>query len=772
MKKWLLLLLAIPALAFGQTTTVSGNVKTISPNLPPNTNGSYVEFTLVNCGNNTPLVNGVAVLITSPVDFFADANGAITAAANGNVQPALYGNDAITCGGSMSSRYSVRYFVGGVATGPAKFYYVSSTVPFNLSTATPIVLLPPIIYPNTTTCPPGSYANGINNDLSVKCLNLPTGANDAVVTDPTGPQEIGNQPLTLDGPLFSPKINNVFYSQNGDTISSIEAACTLPCTYVVTQPQTITLASNHVLAGTINLKFEGNGSWSVNGSGNTLTIQGHVEGTLTQHFSGTAKVMFFGAQSLVPVEWFGAKSDASTDNCTTLQAALNSLTAGQVLLQVGQYNHSCTLMITHSNVGIRGYGMQVTNTTVINPNPPASILMNTSASADSVDVVGPGGGNFIGFNRFENFNTKRSVVPSGISAGISLSYTYGVMINRVGVEDSIRGFYIHATGSQGVGYIENSSVTFGYNGLNETSGNVYGLYLDSSDGIQNPSLRIRNSFVAANSGVTANSYGLMATGTAINDLMTYGFETAGMNYGEVFTQTGTGAAIGSSDIHMYGTINDGCHVSCILISGITAANGGGIEINGGYTTINGTSPMIDIESSFGVRVFGVQLGIALNANPSACIDVNNSTDVVLVGNQCHGVRNVGFLLNNSSNVAITGNMLRGNLAAAGLIVLNSSSFNAVGLNILTGTGASIAVDSSSNANSGLNTNTIAGTLTGASILGNNPIFNGASSWSTGAGAPVGACANGSFYSNSATTVGTFATYACRGAAWVGQGSAY
>lgn len=207
------MLLALPAMA--QSTLVVGKISTYSPNIAPNALGNYVEFQLTNCGNNTPMVSGSAVLLSKPIDFYPDSTGALTAPANGGLTPSLYGNDVINCGGAFTSRYSVRYFVGGVAQGPAKFYYVLSTAQFNLTTAIPIGLQPPLNppYPNLTTCPVGSYSNGLNTDLSVKCLNLPNGASNAVVTNPTATQEIANQPLVLDGILSGPTAS--FGSTNG-----------------------------------------------------------------------------------------------------------------------------------------------------------------------------------------------------------------------------------------------------------------------------------------------------------------------------------------------------------------------------------------------------------------------------------------------------------------------------------------------------------------------------------------------------------------------------
>jgi hypothetical protein len=220
---WLLIVagfqLSLPVLA--QSVMVQGKIQTYNPLIAPNALGNYVEFQLTNCGNNTPTVSGTAILMSKAVDFFPDATGALTAASNGGIQPTLYGNDVINCGGAFTSRYSVRYFVGGVPQGPAKFYFVPSTSSFNLTTATPINLQPPLNppYPNLTTCAPGSYTNGLNKDLSVKCLNLPSGASNAVVTNPTATQEIGNQPLVLDGPISG--VTASFKNTNGSVNAAL-----------------------------------------------------------------------------------------------------------------------------------------------------------------------------------------------------------------------------------------------------------------------------------------------------------------------------------------------------------------------------------------------------------------------------------------------------------------------------------------------------------------------------------------------------------------------
>lgn len=622
----------------------------------------------------------------------------------------------------------------------------------------------------TITCVSNPSCVGSTLDISSAFSGVPV--------PPVGP---GNLPIaTYAGQLLVSQGNSTAYTtltqiyvqQPSDTISSIESKCTgaLLCTYMVVNPQTITLSGNHTLSSNVFLNFGAGGMWTLNGSG-TLTIPSQVNGTLTQHFAGTQPVKFGLQQSLVPAEWFGAVANGSTDNCTPIQNALNSLTSGQVVLQTGQYNHSCTFSISSSNVGITGQGMRVTNN-LIYSNPHASVLMNTSAGNDSIDVLGNAPSAYIGFNRFDHFDIERNQVPTGTAAGLSLSDTYGVTVESVGIQDSIRNIYVHGTGSQGNGFIQNSVFIWGYNGVTETSGNVYGMYVDSTDGLQSPSFRVRNSFAAANSLTGVNSVGAEFVGTAINDQMFYGFETAGVSYGEYINQTGAGSVIASSDMHFFGTINDGCGVSCFYITGIQLNGGAGVEINGGYDQPAAASPAIDIESSSGVRILGVQFGVQTAANMSACVLVNSSGNILISSNLCQGAKVYGFELNTTSQMAITGNTLIGNNDTGGLISLVNSSYNTIMSNTLSGLGKSMVIDSNSNANAGISLNAISTTLAAATNAGNNPIYNGASNWTPGSGAPSGACANGSLYSNSATTTGSFAAYICRNAVWVGLGTSY
>ena len=139
----------------------------------------------------------------------------------------------------------------------------------------------------------------------------------------------------------------VFYNQTGDTISSIEAECSSLCTYVVTVPQTITLAADHTLSSNVQLTFLAGGLWTVNGA-HTLTIPGNVAGTLNQHFAGSSTIT--GLRGEVPVEWFGAvgfttmsAAASGSDYTTQINKTIQAIFGGQALLQCLSYNASSTL---------------------------------------------------------------------------------------------------------------------------------------------------------------------------------------------------------------------------------------------------------------------------------------------------------------------------------------------------------------------------------------------------------------------------------------------
>lgn len=698
--------------ASGLVTTIGAAVVTAQGGFSLNSGDVLtLQAQIVGCSGNLPTYGGVPLSITPN----QTAAAPFTADNTETVNFTLPGNDNIQCGGQNYSMYAITWKVNGSPVAPTKTYRFADNTSVNLNTLIPIGWVPPVITNNAgVSCPSGQVLLGFDVNYQPSCgatvtTTMPVAASPGIIlTNPTTGNNYQAQP-------------GVFFAQQGDTISSIESECaSLGCTYVVTQNQAITLAANHTLSSNVTLVFWGKSTWTVNGSF-TLTIPNLVQASLQQHFAGAGSVKL--NQALVPVEWFGAVNDGATDNTSAIQKALNSLNQGQILLQAGQYNHSGTLTINRSSIGVKGAGMRVTSSSQYT-NPVASILMNTSATNDSIDVVGASISANVGFGKFEDFDIERSVVPSSTAAGLSLSFTYGVQVARVGIQDSIRCLYVHASGSQGSGFVENSVFQWGYNGVTETSGNVYGVYVDSSDGNASPSFRLRNSFAAANA-ISATSTGLEVTGSALNDQEFDGFETASMTYGVDVHQTSLGGAGTASDLHFNNTINDGCGISCFRITGLTATGSGYVEITGGYNNNSTFNPAIDLESSSGVRITGTQIGLYNGASAySACVDVNSSSNIAITGILCQGARNTAILLNSSTAITVTGNNLIGNADSNGLITLTSTGLSTITGNTLAGTGASLVVDVNSNNNTGLYTNAIQGGLSGAVNLGSNPLTIG------------------------------------------------
>jgi hypothetical protein len=138
-------------------------------------------------------------------------------------------------------------------------------------------------------------ANAISMNSTGATLNVTTGFN-TNVTDPNATQ-------TWDTDAFS------------GTIKNIDWICGLNYTVSVNS----TIPSNvHLIAGPTC-------QFSLN-SGITLTINGPLDGSsASPHFLGSGTVLLNGALDKVPVQWFGAKGDGTTDDTAAIQATYNAV---------------------------------------------------------------------------------------------------------------------------------------------------------------------------------------------------------------------------------------------------------------------------------------------------------------------------------------------------------------------------------------------------------------------------------------------------------------
>lgn len=468
----------------------------------------------------------------------------------------------------------------------------------------------------------------------------------------------------------------IFYSQTGDTIASIEAECSSLCSYVVTQPQTITLTANHTLSNNVFVQFDAGGLWTVNGTGFTLTIPNAVTGSLNEHINsaGTASLALNGVGYKTPMEWFGFVADwngtTGTDNTAAMQACINAITFGQCTFG-GNAAFAGPVSITKSYVGIagrshvgRGGGGSTTG----------NLLEQTSATADGIDVAGTSPTSVAAFGTFENFTMIRNPVPTGTTdAGMSFSFTGGVVVRNVAVFNSHRDFYIHASPSYGGGGFFHNQASWNQGAA--TTGWT-GYYLDAADGNAENSLNLRDDAVGTGSGFPAGfgSTGMLLVGTAINDVNTWNFNCASVTTCQTVDFTGTGSGANTSDIHLNSTTADNgpSGGECLLIENVAAAGDGSVTINDARCSSGQALTYgIDIESSSGISVGG---GTQCYGG-FPCIFANASNGLSLTNILSNSSATGAITLSGTTGSAVTGNAFT--RASQGVLLNNNSNYNTI-----------------------------------------------------------------------------------------------
>jgi hypothetical protein len=564
-----------------------------------------------------------------------------------------------------------------------------------------------------------SYVCSYNGASEVPCPGTSGGSGLPTATAP------GQIPAsTAAGTTYAVQ-GEIFYNQTGDTISSIETECSSLCTYVVTVPQTITIAGNHTLNANVQLAFQAGGKWTVNGAF-TLTIPGNVSGTLNTHFAGTSAILFGQSQMLVPVEWFGAVGDwngtSGTDNAAAINAALNSLTIGQIQLQALTYRVNSAVTVSKNRIGIAGVaeGSFANNTQI-------SAIINTCASCDTLDIAGTNVAS-VGGGVFSHFMLQRSVTPTGSATGFHATFS-GEVCQNVNSIDSIRDFYVHAGALQ----MYQCGFADGFNGVAmPTSGNISGIEIDSDDGLNSQSMNIFNTgggFNNAGCTNTATKRSIYAHGTAINDFETWMFTSSLPDYGIDEEYTGSGAPDSDADIHYWDSVIDGSCIAGIKINGLVPGGFGSVEMSGGYVvSANTNAQAIDIENSQGVTVTSMEVSaVLLDGSNLAAIVAHNSSNLVFtaLNNPYVGFAGnttaYGIIFNGVTNSTIANNTFQVGTSATPASAINmiSSPGNNVTGNSFGGTfsASPIAMDASSlnsnfMANGPLQNNVLGGTAPG------------------------------------------------------------
>lgn len=498
---------------------------------------------------------------------------------------------------------------------------------------------------------------------------------------------------------------SLFYSQSSDTISSIESECSSACTYVVTGPQTFTLAADHTLSSNVRVEFKAAGLWTVNGAF-TLTIPSNVSGPPTQHFAGTSTIRIGAGTSVVYAEWFGAVGDGTTDDSTAIESAIQSLYGtgadgsndghGNVQLLAKTYKIGTGLTITHGGVSLIGVNQGASGSAgpiVATGSGFVTALTTASASLTMLSVSGTSS-SWISDNQIREISLERSVTPTGTSTGVSITYAWRTLVNHVTVYDAVRGFYLANMGNAGSG-ITYSGVF--YNHTISTSGPYYGFYIDETGSNVTPSLYMNHVLVALDSaGPTV--YGFYATGAHIEDIQVEHLETAKLSYGIYLNSTGS-AFYANSDNFFTNNVHDGCLVSCYYITGMSNSGTSSVTINGGWMSGVNATPEADIESSNGVMFSGVN--IASTANNNTMFKISGGGTNTILGNNFAtlNTNTIGILLNNTASDVVSSNIMHSGFSGATAIELIGSSNNVITGNSVSGTlSTGISFDGTSNTN--------------------------------------------------------------------------
>lgn len=495
-------------------------------------------------------------------------------------------------------------------------------------------------------------------------------------------------------------VPQIFYNQTGDTIGSIESECSSACTYIVTQPQTITLGSSHAMNSNVTLLFQSGGKWTINGAFTLSNIQVAQASTLTAHFAGTSTLGLSPTVTTVPIEWFGgvgdgnASANTGTDNTSASTAALTAMSGGDLFFQCNkQYRFAAAgPNITVNNVGLLGgcYG--------------SSLIFTSSASATIVGINGVSSGSLINNNKVRNLVIQRAVTPTTGSIGLQVHFAGATIVSQNDIQDNAVGVDIQYTPANGVGIFESNAVDDGLAGVSCGAVAHIGFFAHgSSTGFQ--SLRGDGNLYINGCGASPSTTGFKTDGV-VEDLTKWAhFETAGA--GVCIDLTGT---IGQ-DVHITDPICD-ANLSEGIIDTVV---GNSVEIRGGWVTLSqaGATAGVDLNGAVGATVSDMQCFSLLDA---PCFESRGGGGRnQIINNRCalgQFANNKGqcVLLSGTSNVEVTNNIVDGSAQsgfALPMIQLVNSSFDTVmGNNISDGTGVGISADASSNNNRYLNLNSV------------------------------------------------------------------
>jgi hypothetical protein len=452
----------------------------------------------------------------------------------------------------------------------------------------------------------------------------------------------GQLTFTLTTFTYLPGTDTLQVYRNGLRLTSVTD-------YIETNSSTVTLTSPAALGD--QFLFQGGAVITgdqVPGSGVSFIQAG--TGAVTRNIQDKAR-------ESVSVLDFGAVGNGAADDTDAIQAALN--TGRVVYLPAGNYLISSALTITLNNTGIRGDG-------------PGSIITTTSTTADVV-LIGDGSTEISGL-LFSNFVVWSSVVKSAgyafnsrfvtdskwenVSAGNQDLYAsagghrlyYGWYFDRFDTVGLFGGWCVtpqdgirmrgNANDSYSAELVVDGNMRFirqnasGACGI-RIAGNCGGIYLRRGDvSLAETGVIIDTSLSLAATTATKRNREIFIQGFNVDSCKKWGIKQVGESVAVLTMNNPWIASCGTDDDGSGGVIIGGGStvIPIVSISGspyIYNNVGPGVELDGGFVTIDGGQIILNGRSASGGHgiVFGVTLPPIFSVN---------GTDIAYNGNVTKG----------------------------------------------------------------------------------------------------------------------------------------